>query len=185
MRVASRHARILVRRSTAWWLRRRPQAEPHAQDWRDLVIMWLGACGALGILGALAAVSHEPFLIAPFGASVVLLFGQPESPLTQPRNVLGGHVVGGAIGLCAGLFAEPVAAPWIVTAVAVATTLVVMQATRCVHPPAGATAIVCQQSAHSWNLLVAPVLAGALLLVVLATCCHHACARRRYPHQWW
>lgn len=177
----------MVRRSTAWWLRRRPTGGPQAHDWRDLVIMWLGACAALGILGALAAVSHEPLLIAPFGASVVLLFGQPESPLTQPRNVLGGHLAGGVIGLCAGLFVEPMLlqAPWVITAVAVATTLVVMQATRCVHPPAGATAIVCQQSAHTWDMLVAPVLTGALLLVVLATCCHHAFARRRYPQQWW
>lgn len=91
-------------------------------QWQVIVLAWLGACIALATLGLLTVVCHAPFLIAPFGASVVLLFGHPDSPLTQPRNVVGGHLLGGVIGLTAGMLPTDLsyAPPWLVMALAVA-----------------------------------------------------------------
>ena len=77
--------------------------------------------------------------MAPFGASCVLLHAVPQSPLAQPRNVIFGHVVSAAIGLCVALY-FPVNAFSI--AIAVGLAICCMQFLRCVHPPAGANPLV-------------------------------------------
>jgi hypothetical protein len=100
---------------------------------------WLGAF--LGI-GAVAYMNYgwlDPtgllLLIGSFGASAVLIYGAIKSPLAQPRNLLGGHVISTLIGVTAFKLLAPHL--WLAAALAVATSIAVMHATRTLHPPGG------------------------------------------------
>lgn len=104
-------------------------------------------------------------LIAPFGASAVLLFGVPESPLARPFNVIGGHVVTATIGL---IFLNYIGVyPW---SLALATGLAVttMMLTNTEHPPAGANPILVMLTQPDWGFVIEPVLIGAVCLVLVA-----------------
>lgn len=107
----------------------------------------------------------SPLLIAPFGASCVLVYALPQSPLAQPRNVIGGHFVSTAIGLLTlallGNGPEAVAA-------GVGLAIAAMVLTRTLHPPAGADPIVVALAGASWPFLFVPILLGTLVIVLLA-----------------
>ncbi len=79
-------------------------------------------------------------LIGSFGASAVLVFGAARSPLAQPRNLIGGHVVSAFAGVTAWTLFQQY--PWLAAAFAVATAIAAMHLTRTLHPPGGATALV-------------------------------------------
>ncbi|WP_235037511.1 MULTISPECIES: HPP family protein [unclassified Novosphingobium] len=106
-----------------------------------------------------------PFLIAPLGASAVLVFCVPASPLAQPWSVIGGDLLSAAIGLIAG---HLLGDPWIAGSIAVAAAIAVMSLTRCLHPPGGACALLCALGASGkmpWDSTwMAPIAANVLLL---------------------
>mmetsp|Transcript_28155 Transcript_28155/g.71777 ORF Transcript_28155/g.71777 Transcript_28155/m.71777 type:complete len:296 (-) Transcript_28155:952-1839(-) len=158
----------------------------------QMVWSWLGSF--LSIL-AISAV-HQwvspsidlPLLVASFGASAVLLFGVPESKLAQPRNFLGGHVLSALIGV---VFRAVMGRRlvWLAGSLAMATSLVVMQATQTVHPPGGATALIAGSAldvgdAHGFRFLLTILFASALMLAV-ALVLNNMSAHRRYPTFWW
>ena len=126
----------------------------------------IGAMIGIGLLAFSQSVfTGWDLLIAPFGASAVLLFGVPESPLARPLNVIGGHVVTATIGL---IFANYVGVcPW---SLALATGLAVttMMVTSTIHPPAGANPILVMLSRPDWGFVIDPVLIGAVCLVLVA-----------------
>lgn len=136
---------------------------------------WLrGAIGAaLGILiaGIVTTVclgsmsSALPWLVAPMGASAVLVFAVPASPLAQPWPVIGGNLLSSAIGLYMGASVGPAA---LAAAVAVGTAIAVMSLTRSLHPPGGACALLCVLGAagsDGWGwLYMLPVAANVLAL---------------------
>lgn len=155
---------------------------PERAPWQTILASWLGSFAALGALGWLTAATGAPLVMAPFGASAVLLFAHPDSPLTQPRNVVCGNLLGGMIGMAAGL---GLGEAWWVMALVVATTIALGKAVRCLHPPAGATAIVCMHIQPGWSFLLAPVLSGSVLLVLTAALYNNAIEHRRYPRHWW
>ena len=155
---------------------------PTPPSWQVIGISWIGAVIALGGLGGIAELSHAPLVMAPFGASAVLLFAHPDSPLTQPRNVIAGHLIGGIVGLLTGLCLGD---SWVGMALGVATTIAIAKATQSVHPPAGATTIVCMHLHVDWSFLLAPVFAGSVLLVLAAALFNNAIEHRRYPRHWW
>jgi CBS-domain-containing membrane protein len=152
---------------------------------------WLGA--ALGI-GAVAWVAAQfftgpdlPLMIGSFGASAVLLYGAPRSPLAQPRNLIGGHLVSALIGvLCWKLFHD---VPGLAQALAVATSIGVMHLTRTLHPPGGATALIATlgtaeiQQLGFWFVLM-PATLGPLILLVVALIINNLPRSRRYPEIW-
>ncbi len=80
------------------------------------------------------------FLVGSFGASAVLLYGIPNSPYSQPRNLVGGHIVSAIIGIICALLLN--AQSEIAAASAVSLALIFMHLTRTVHPPGGATALI-------------------------------------------
>lgn len=105
-----------------------------------------GALGALAGIG-LAAVSARaipggtealPFIVAPMGATAVLLFAAPASPLAQPWSLLVGNLSSTLVGVAAGRLVHDVA---LAAAVAVAAAIALMMLLRCVHPPGGACAL--------------------------------------------
>jgi CBS-domain-containing membrane protein len=129
----------------------------------------------------LGSISNLSLLMAPFGASCVLVFALPDSPLAQPRNVVGGHVLSSLIGLLLLIFFG--VHSWSI-ALAVGLAILVMQWTHTVHPPAGADPIVIMLAGAGWSFLLTPVLAGALLIVLVGFIYHKA-TKTVYPKRWW
>ena len=107
--------------------------------------------------------SSQVLIVAPLGASCVLLFGYPRSPLAQPRNVVLGNSLGGFIGIA---LVSLLGQGPLVLALAVALTILLGQQLRCLHPPAGGMAFLSAFLGMSWHFLLFPVLSGSLLLVV-------------------
>ncbi|WP_159816585.1 HPP family protein [Cyanobium sp. Copco_Reservoir_LC18] len=125
----------------------------------------LGGLTAVGLMALLTVWSGQVLIVAPLGASCVLLFGYPRSPLAQPRNVVLGNTLGGSLGV--GLVSLLGQGP-LVLALAVALTILLGQQLRCLHPPAGGMAFLAAFLGMSWPFLLFPVLIGSLLLVLLA-----------------
>jgi CBS-domain-containing membrane protein len=109
--------------------------------------------------------------MAPFGASCVLLFSVANSPLSQPINVVGGHVLSTTLAL-----ALRVVLPneWWAVALAVGLAVALMAALRVTHPPAGADPLVIFAADPGFGYLISPVLLGSLSLVLIAKLFHHA-----------
>jgi CBS-domain-containing membrane protein len=142
---------------------------------------WIGAALGIGIVAALAAATGTPLLMAPFGATCVLVFGLPDSPLAQPRSIVGGHLLSSFVGLA---FLHVLGSgPWSM-ALAVPTAIAAMQLTRTVHAPAGANPLLIIASGADWDFLITPVLAGSLLLVATAAVVNNLSGARRYPAYW-
>lgn len=138
----------------------------------------IGAALAMGIIGWIGEISHEPLLIAPFGASCVLLFAVPSSPLAQPANVIGGHVTASVVAL---LMLMVLPAEWWAIALTVGVAITAMAALRVTHPPAGAVPVVIFLSNPGWDFLLVPILTGSLVLVGVATLMHMIPPRTPYP----
>lgn len=144
---------------------------------------WSFVSGTLGIL-AIAVVTElfgHPLLIGSFGASAVLLFGAPDSPLTQPRNLIGGHLVSALVAVV--LVALFGAGP-LVMALAVGLAIFFMNLTHTTHPPGGATALIGVQGAAGWSYIFVPVLTGALILLAVTLVTSNVVYHRRYPRYW-
>jgi CBS-domain-containing membrane protein len=142
----------------------------------------LGGLCAVGLLALLSVWSGQVLIVAPLGASSVLLFGYPRSPLAQPRNVVLGNTLGGGIGV--GLVALLGQGP-LVLALAVALTILLGQQLRCLHPPAGGMAFLVVFLGVRWHFLLFPVLSGCLLLVLMAWAFSRLVpGAMRYPLHW-
>ncbi len=153
---------------------------------------WLGAF--LGI-AAVAYLNYEVLaesdllmLIGSFGASAVLLYGAPKSPLAQPRNLLGGHLVSALIGVaCHQLFSSQL---WLAAALAVATAIAVMHLTKTLHPPGGATALIAVMGSEKiyalgYLYVIFPAGAGACIMLLVALLVNNLAKTRKYPEFWW
>ena len=157
----------------------------------EVVWSWVGAFLGISLVGLVGAVFvdrlGQGLLIGSFGATAVLVYGAVRSPLAQPRNVLGGHVISALIGVCAyQAFGEAV---WLSAAVAVSTAIAAMHATKTLHPPGGATALIAViggDSVHRLGYLYAlvPVGVGALMLLAVAVLVKKKKKNRRYPEFW-
>lgn len=129
---------------------------------RSILMAGLGGFGVIFLLAEVTARFGAGLLIAPFGASCVLVFGLPQSPLAQPRSVIGGHVVSTVMGL---LVFSLLGSTALAFGLGVGLAIVTMLLTKTVHPPAGADPIVVILAGASWSFLVVPVLTGALTIV--------------------
>ena len=129
----------------------------------------------------LTSITSTELLMAPFGASCVLAFGVWNAPLSQPRNIIGGHLISTFIGLSIyHLFGNEY---WTI-ALAVGMSIAIMMLTRTTHPPAGADPIVVILGAYSWSYLVTPVLVGSLVIVAFALFINNMSSKRSYPTFW-
>lgn len=138
----------------------------------------IGATLAMLLIGWLAELIDLPLLIAPLGASAVLLFGYPGSTLAQPINVFGAYLIATVLGVvAAALFPH---AYWSV-AVAVGLTLFAMQTLRITHPPAGAVPLVAAATPADCTLLFITLLVSSAGMVAFALAFHALPPRRRYP----
>lgn len=138
-----------------------------------------------GLLGHLAVGSSAalPALIAPMGASAVLLFAVPSSPLAQPWSILCGNIVSAFVGVSVALLIPD---PFVAAAIAISLAIAAMMALRCLHPPSGAvalTAVLGGASIHDlgYGFVLWPVAGNSLALLALALLFNNL-SGRRYPH---
>jgi CBS-domain-containing membrane protein len=127
-------------------------------------------------------------IIGSFGASAVLIYGAIKSPLAQPRNLIGGHIISACIGVSVWklLFFQP----WLAAALAVSVSVAVMHLTKTLHPPGGATALIAviggpKIHALGYFYVLMPVAAGVLLMLAVALLVNNLAPRRRYPEYWY
>lgn len=138
----------------------------------------LGGALAIATLVLLGYVSDNALLMAPFGASCVLLFSLPRSPLSQPINVIAGHTVSVVIGLTLHSFL-PV--DWWSLALGVGLAITAMAVLRVTHPPAGADPIVIFFSSPGWEYILFPAIFGSIILIITAWAFHKIPPTTTYP----
>jgi len=164
---------------------------PPAVGLFEIVWSWIGSfLGITLVAGINYHLVNETALvmiIGSFGASAVLIYGATRSPLAQPRNLLGGHVISAVIGVATYRILDPHL--WLATPVAVATAIAVMHATKTLHPPGGATALIAViggERIHNLGYLYAVVPAGlgALIMLAVALLINNIPKDRRYPEFW-
>lgn len=155
------------------FLRRHQPAVP-ASRW---LLSGIGGLIAIALAGALSHYAGKPFLMAPFGATCVLIFSAAASPFSQPANVVGGHLVSTLIGL---VLRAALPNEWWAVALAVGLSIAAMSALRITHPPAGADPIVVFAADPGFDYLLFPVLSGSLCLVAVGALFHRA-TRTPYP----
>ncbi len=152
---------------------------------------WLGAFVGIALVGLLQGMFLDEFgqglLIGSFGATAVLVYGAIRSPLAQPRNVLGGHVISALIGVLSYQLVGDIV--WLAAALAVSTAIAVMHMTKTLHPPGGATALIAViggEPVHKLSYFYAfvPVGLGAIILIIVAVFLNNFAKNRRYPEFW-
>ena len=144
------------------------------------LIYYIGHYQALHIVDSL-------FLVGSFGATGVLVYGIPNSPFSQPRNLIGGHVLSAIVGVsCALLLSSQ---PQLAAATAVALSLIVMHLTKTIHPPGGATALIAvigsnQIHEMAYLFVLTPIATGAIIMLAVAVLINNLSPHRRYPQYW-
>ncbi|MEI6946282.1 HPP family protein [Paraflavisolibacter sp. H34] len=156
-------------------------------DTREHLWTFIGSFIGIGLIGLLNSSHLSPvdnlFLIGSFGASSVLIYGIINSPLAQPRNLVGGHLLCALIGVTVHRFIPEL---WLSAALSVSLAIVLMQITKTLHPPGGATALIATigspkiQELGYWYVLN-PVFTGVLILLLVALVFNNMTAHRRYP----
>lgn len=138
----------------------------------------LGATIAMLMIGALAQATDLPLLVAPLGATAVLLFGYPGAALAQPLNVFGAYLVATIVGVTAVVLFP---SGWTTIAIAVGVTLFLIQTLRITHPPAGAVPMLAAATPGNSSLLFITLLVSSIGMVAFALVWHCLPPRRRYP----
>lgn len=157
-------------------------------DFKEHFWAFLGSFLGLGIIAyfqySLYSQNDFVFLIGSFGASCVLIYGVIDSPLAQPRNLIGGHFVSAIIGVTIQKLILDVL--WIAAPLAVSLSIVLMQITKTLHPPGGATALIAvtgsvQIKELGYWYAISPVLLGTLILLIIALIFNNMTSKRQYP----
>ena len=134
-------------------------------------------------IGILAILTYKSpfglFIAASFGSSMVLLFGFPESPFAQPKNVFFGHLVSASVGI---FFVNLIPLPiYISIAFAVGIGIFLMIMLDVVHPPAGGNPILVIIGSVSYDYLIFPVITGCIIIILLAIFINKLILKKKYP----
>lgn len=161
---------------------------------REILWSWLG--GFAGVY-AVWQLNHymgiqenaNLFLIGSFGASAVLIYGLPTSDFSQPRNLVGGHLVSALAGVIIHLLLPDQTA--LASALAVSIAIAAMQITQTTHPPGGATALIAVTGGDTifnlgFSYILSPVLVGVLIMLLTALILNNLSSNkeRHYPKFW-
>ncbi len=150
---------------------------PH-MPWPDWLKAGVGAGSAFAVVALLGDVTSASMIMAPMGAAAVLIYGMPESPVSQPAHVVGGNMIAAVLALIVDQTLPHEA--WVI-AVTMMAVIALLGVLRLTHPPAGATALVVLLTHPTWWFLLTPVLSGTVTLVLVAMVVHRIPRRRVYP----
>jgi CBS-domain-containing membrane protein len=154
---------------------------PPRPSFTIMALAGLGAALAIGILALLTDRLPALLLLGSFGSSCAMLFGFPELPFSQPRNLVGGHVVSSLVGL---VFLWAFGPAWWSLGLAVGAAVFLMMVARVIHPPAASNPVIIFLAHAGWSFLWFPTLAGALLLVAVGMIYNNALCKGSYPRYW-
>lgn len=157
-------------------------------DYKEHFWSFFGAFIGIGLIAFFQSDSlsrsENIFLIGSFGASSVLVYGAIQSPLSQPRNFIGGHLLSATIGVTVyRIFPDII---WLTAPLAVSLSIVLMQVTKTLHPPGGATALIAiigseKIKALGYLYVLSPVFTGSMILFVVALIFNNITSHRKYP----
>jgi CBS-domain-containing membrane protein len=158
---------------------------------KEMVWSWIGAFAGIAAIAVLYYFFLDDtdlkLLIGSFGASAVLVFGAIRSPLAQPRNLMGGHMLSAVVGVT--MYKLLPGHLCLASALSVSTAIFVMHATKTLHPPGGATALIAvigSPAIHHLGYFYAlmPVGLGAVIMLAVALAVNNIPSHRRYPEFW-
>ena len=134
-------------------------------------------------IGVLTALTYKTelgiFIIASFGSSMVLLFGYPESPFAQPKNVFFGHLLTAIVGI---FFLHFIPLPlFIIIPLAVGFGVGLMILFNVTHPPAGGNPIIVIIGGVSFEYLLSPVISGSIVIIIFAIILNRLILKKKYP----
>ncbi|MCH7409186.1 HPP family protein [Belliella sp. DSM 111904] len=159
-------------------------------DLKENFWSFVGSFIGLGIIAFIQDIffveSDNLFLIGSFGASSVLVYGVIQSPLSQPRNLLGGHLISALVGVSIYQITPDIL--WLSAPLAVSFAIIAMQLTKTLHPPGGATALIAVTGSSQikdlgYAYVFFPVLSGVLILFFVALVVNNATSSRKYPNE--
>ncbi|HEY1084716.1 MAG TPA: HPP family protein [Prosthecobacter sp.] len=156
-------------------------ALPPRPSARNIALAFAGGFLAIAVIALLAQGLHVALVLGSFGASCVLVFGYPDVPFSQPRNVILGHLFSTLVGL---VFVHLAGPHWWSVSLAVGSAIALMMATRTVHPPAGSNPVIVFLMQPDWMFAIFPTLTGSLLLVLTALLFHNLTRRASWPKYW-
>lgn len=157
-------------------------------DTKEHFWSFIGSFVGIGILSYLESIRFSGtdivFLIGSFGASSVLVYGIIQSPFSQPRNLIGGHVISAIIGVTVNQLVPDII--WLSAPLAVSLSIIFMQITKTLHPPGGATALIAvtgsaQIKDLGYMYVLSPVLDGVLILFITGLIFNNMTSSRSYP----
>ncbi len=148
---------------------------------KDAMTGLVGGFFTISVLALLTGSTSTEWLMAPFGASCVLVFGVWNTPLSQPRNIIGGHLISTFVGLA--VYHMLGSGSWAI-GLAVGLAIAALLLTKTTHPPAGANPLVVMMGDYDWNFLFSPVLIGSIIVVVFALIINNLRSDRHYPTFW-
>lgn len=164
---------------------------PPRVGFNEVLWSWAGSFSGIAAVAFLNFNFFEPgdltLIIGSLGASAVLIFAAIKSPLAQPRNLIGGHVLSAFVGVTA---YQLMGMTWLASALSVSFAIAAMLFTGTLHPPGGATALIAvigSEKIHNLGYLyvLVPTLAGALLMLVIALLINNLADGRKYPEYWY
>ena len=149
----------------------------------NLIKSALAALFSAITIGALTYLTYKTtfglFLIASFGSSMVLLYGYPESPFAQPKNIFFGHLLTSAVGIIVLNFVSlPI---YITIPVAVGLGVGLMILFNVTHPPAGGNPIIVIIGSVSLDYLISPVILGSIIVLIFGVIINRFILKKKYP----
>jgi CBS-domain-containing membrane protein len=177
----------------AWFKAVDGAAPPPAPPWKYTAATFFGSLIGISTIGLLTKHTDFIWIVGSFGAMAVIVFSLIPAPVAQPRNVIGGNTIGGAVGVAVyKLFLAYGVQDdyrWLAGGLAVAITVALQERTRTVHPPGGATSLIAvlgPAPVHDagWLYVLFPACFAAVVLVLVAFVFNRAVGRT-YPQYWW
>ena len=144
---------------------------------------FFATCFSIITIGALTLLTYKTsygiFLIASFGSTMVLLFGYPESPFAQPKNIFFGHLLTASVGV---IFVNFIPLPlYLAIPFAVGIAVGLMILFNVTHPPAGGNPVIVLMASASYNYLLNPIIFGSIILILFGVILNRFIANKKYP----
>lgn len=149
-------------------------------EWYELFVSMVGIFSGMLAITLLSLEGGYPMMAPSFGATCVLIYAMPEAPVSQPKNVIMGHLNSALMGV---IVTQILGINWISISFAVTLAIALMYVTNTLHPPGGATALIAALNGYGIQFIFMPILAGAILLVTIAVITNRLSVKRHYPSE--